>query len=137
MTSTVVQATLWEEPQATRVIFCPSRPWTSVGFLLTVVVPFPCWPWSLSPHAYTYTNNSQFTQALKLTVFHQHVLGLPCNMCFNLEKYRAKVRKSSSCATPPQCQFAKNVKKLAHLSSLCDSQAVQSPYGHMNNLLPP
>lgn len=54
VTSTVVQATLWDEPHATRVIFCPSRPWTRVGFLLTVVVPFPCCPWSLSPHAYTW-----------------------------------------------------------------------------------
>lgn len=49
--STVVQATLCEDPQATRVIFWPSRPCTRVGFLFTVVVPLPCWPWSLSPQA--------------------------------------------------------------------------------------
>ncbi|KAG7276316.1 hypothetical protein CRUP_015639 [Coryphaenoides rupestris] len=53
VTSTVVQATLWEEPQATRVIFWPSRPCTRVGLRFTVVVPLPCCPWSLSPHAYT------------------------------------------------------------------------------------
>lgn len=53
-TSTVVHAILWEEPQATRVIFTSSNPWTKAGFLLTVVVPLPCWPWSLSPQAYTW-----------------------------------------------------------------------------------
>lgn len=57
-TSTVVHAILWEEPQATRVIFTSSRPWTKAGFLLTVVVPLPCWPWSLSPHAYTWNKIS-------------------------------------------------------------------------------
>lgn len=32
---------------------------------------------------------------------------------------------------------AKEKKLIAHLSSVCDSQAVQSPHSHMNNLLPP
>lgn len=30
-----------------------------------------------------------------------------------------------------------NKNSLAHLSSVCDRQAVQSPYSDMNNLLPP
>lgn len=51
--SVVAQAILCDDPHATRVILYPSRPCTRAGFLLTVVVPLPCWPWSLSPHAYT------------------------------------------------------------------------------------
>lgn len=53
--------------------------------------------------------------------------------------YQNKVGGSSSCATPLYHQAAKCKKNnpVAHLSSFCDSKAVQGPYGHMNYLLPP
>lgn len=49
-----------------------------------------------------------------------------------------KVGGNSSCATPlhRQADKCKKTKIVAHLSSVCDSQAVQGPYGHMNNFLP-
>ena len=47
------QATEWELPQATLLIATPSKPCTRAGRRFTVVDPLPCWPWSLSPHAYT------------------------------------------------------------------------------------
>lgn len=44
-------AMLWDEPQATRVTLISSRPMARCGRRLTEVVPLPCCPWSLSPHA--------------------------------------------------------------------------------------
>ena len=52
--SVVAHAILCDEPHATRVMRTPSSPCTRAGFLLTVVVPSPCCPWSLSPQANTY-----------------------------------------------------------------------------------
>ncbi len=45
-----------------------------------------------------------------------------------------KVGGRSGCATLFYTTEQLNV--VAHLSSVCDSQAVQGPYGHMNYLLP-
>jgi hypothetical protein len=42
-----------ELPQATLLTCTSSNPCTSAGFLFTIVDPLPCWPWSLSPQAYT------------------------------------------------------------------------------------
>jgi hypothetical protein len=50
----VVHAMEWEDPHATRFTCTSSRPCTGAGLRLTMVVPLPCCPWSLSPHAYTY-----------------------------------------------------------------------------------
>lgn len=36
------QATEWDDPQATRLILCPSSPCTMAGFLFTTVVLLPC-----------------------------------------------------------------------------------------------
>ena len=58
--SVVAHAMLCDEPQATRVMRTPSSPCTRAGFLLTVVVPSPCWPWSLSPHANTCKRNMEY-----------------------------------------------------------------------------
>jgi hypothetical protein len=50
----VVQAMEWEDPQATRFTCTSSKPCTGAGLRFTMVVPLPCCPWSLSPHANTY-----------------------------------------------------------------------------------
>jgi len=50
----VVHAMEWEDPHATRFTCTSSKPCTGAGLRFTMVVPLPCCPWSLSPHAYTY-----------------------------------------------------------------------------------
>jgi len=50
----VVHAMEWEDPQATRFTCTSSKPCTGAGLRFTMVVPLPCCPWSLSPHAYTW-----------------------------------------------------------------------------------
>lgn len=50
----VVQAMEWDDPHATRFTCTSSKPCTGAGLRFTMVVPLPCCPWSLSPHAYTY-----------------------------------------------------------------------------------